>query len=251
LDAARARLTESVAEADAAAAALRPDLESMRSAPDPADIPPGETEAPDDAGTIPIADAKALDAVLAALDSYRADLAKIESPTMPKEYTRGEVDTGSLDQVASAIDDAQLQLAEIDRVSAHVRDARTAVDARTAAFAAELTTFTAGFPDLAREAVDENPDAAQERKDAVTAAGAAVAAGNLLTEQGSQALQTYREALIALVSSQVYADRVREEAEREAAERARQRERERQRSQPQPTPTEPAPTVPAPPIDGL
>lgn len=244
LEAARARLTESVAEADAAAAALRPALESMRSAPDPADIPPGETEAPDDAGTIPIADAKALDAVLAALDSYRADLAKVDLPAMPKEYARGDVDTDSLDEVASAIDAAQLQLAEIDRVSAGVRDARTAVDARAAAFTAELTTFTAGFPDRARKAVDENPDAAQELKDAVSAAGAAVATRNLLTEQGTQALRTYREALIALVSSQVYADRVREEAEREEAERARQRERERQRPQPQPTPTGPAPTEP-------
>ncbi|MEV7631655.1 hypothetical protein AB0N64_04500 [Microbacterium sp. NPDC089318] len=249
LEAASARLTESVAEADAAAAALRPALEAVRSAADPADIPPGETEAPEDAGTIPIADEKALDTVLAALDSYRTDLSKFESPAMPSEYARGKVDIGSLDDVASAIDDAQLQLAEIDRVSAEVRDARTAVDARVAAFSAELTKFTAGFPDLARKAIDENPDAAQELKDAVGAAGAAVATGNLLTEQGPQALQTYRDALIALVSSQVYADRVREEAEREEAERARQRERERQRSQPQPTPTSPAPTEPTTPPD--
>lgn len=244
LESARGRLIESVAEADAAAAALRPALESVRSAPDPADIPPGETEAPADAGTILIADPKALDTVLAALDAYRTDLSAFESPAMPKEYTRGPVDTDSLGDVAAAIDDAQLQLAEIDRVSADVRDARTALDARVAAFAGELKKFTAGFPAVARKVIDENPDAAQDLKDAVSAAAEAVSAGNLLNEQGPQALKTYRDAVIALVSAQVYADRVREEAEREEAERARQRERERQRPQPQPTPTEPTPAEP-------
>ena len=245
LESTRGRLIESVAEADAAAAALRPALESVRSAPDPADIPPGETEAPADAGTISIADPKALDALLAALDAYRIDLSALESPAMPKEYTRGTVDTDSLSDVAAAIDDAQLQLAQIDRVSADVRDARTALDARIAAFESELKKFTAGFPAVARGVIDENPDAAQDLKDAVSVAAEAISAGNLLSQQGPQALQTYRGAVIALVSAQVYADRVREEAEREEAERARQRERAQQPAT-QPMAPAPAPTPTAP-----
>lgn len=247
LESARGRLVDSVAEADAAAAALRPALESVRSAPDPADIPPGETEAPADAGTIPIADPKALDAALAALDAYRTDLSAFDPPAMPKEYTRGTVDTDSLSEVAAAIDDAQLQLAEIDRVSADVRDTRTALDARVAAFASDLKKFTGGFPAVARAAIDKNPDAAQDLKNAVGAAAEGVSAGNLLSEQGRQSVQAYRDAVIALASAQVYADRLREEREREEAERERERERERQRQwRPNPAP-EPTPdATPAP-----
>lgn len=255
LVAASQRVTEAITGADAAAEALRPALEAVRQAIDPADIPPGETQAPDDVGTIPIADAKALDTALAAIDAYRADLAAYELPSLPEDYARGDVDTESLSEVAAAIDAAQVRLSEIDRVSAQVRELRTAVDTRATAFGAQLTTFTATFPGLAQKAIDENPDAEQQLKDAVTAAGASVAASDLLIEGGAASLGAYRDAVVALVAGQVHADRVREEEEREQEERER-RERERQQEQspsPSPSPTEPAPgdptTPPADPTD--
>lgn len=257
LESARERLIESVAAADAAAAALRPALESVRSAPDPADIPPGEAEAPADAGTIPIADPKALDTALAALDAYRTDLSALESPAMPKEYTSGTVDTDSLGDVAAAIDGAQLQLAEIDRVSAQIRVGRTSLDDRNAAFAAQLVTFSKTFPDLASAAVDDNRDADQDLKDVVLTAASALTTTDLQTAAGVASLTAYRDAVVALVADQVYADRLREEREREEAERERERERERQRQwrpnpAPEPTPdatAEPEPEQTEPPAE--
>ncbi|MBD8011312.1 hypothetical protein H9633_03230 [Microbacterium sp. Re1] len=237
LESARGRLIESVAEADAAAAALRPALESTRSAPDPADIPPGETEAPADAGTIPIADPKALDTVLAALDAYRTDLSAFGVPHLPEPYARGAVDSDSLTEVGAAIDHAQLQLGEIDRVSAQIRVARTSLDDRNAAFAAQLVTFAKTFPDLASAAVDDNGNADEDLRDAVVTAADALTKTDLQTAAGVASLTAYRDAVVALVADQVYADRLREEREREEAERERERQRQwRPNPAPEPTP---------------
>lgn len=241
LESARERLIESVEEADAAAAALRPALESVRSAPDPADVPPGETEAPADAVTIPIADPKALDTVLAALDSYRTDLSAFNVPGLPEPYERGAVDSDSLTEVGAAIDQAQLQLGEIDRVSAQIRVGRTSLDDRNAAFAAELATFAKTFPGLASAAVDDNGDADEDLRDAVVTAANALTKTDLQTAAGAASLTAYREAVVALVADQVYADRLREERERELEEVERERQRQRQ-WQPSPTP-EPTPDV--------
>ncbi|UNK70120.1 hypothetical protein [Microbacterium sp. H1-D42] len=246
------RLTESIAESDASAEALRRVLESVRDATDPADIPEGETEAPEDADTIAIADPAALDVALAAIKSYRTDLAAFEVPAMPAEYARASVDTGSLSGVASAIDEAQQQLNEIDRVSAEVRTVRAAVDTRAAAFAAQLATFAKTFPAVAQKAVDAHPDAEQELKDAVIAAGAAVAASDLQSDAAPATLAEYRDAVAALAAGQVQVERDRE---RERAEQERiERERE-QSAQPPPadpgegesTPPPSEPTEPTPP----
>lgn len=249
LDAARERLTASIADADAAAAQLRSALEAVRAATDPADIPPGETEAPRDAGTISIADGEALDDALAAVDAYRADVAAMSVPAAPASYSRGKIDESLLTDVAAAIDVAQLQLSEIDRATAEVRAQRTALDARTAMFTAQLTTFTATFPKTAGASIDDNPDADKKLKDAVTAAAQTVAAADLLSESGAAALVAYRDAVVALEAGQVYADRVREErARREAEAEAEQSRPQGPRPQPQPSPTpsDPAPSDPSP-----
>lgn len=249
LDAARERLTASIADADAAAAQLRPALEAARAATDPADIPPGETEAPRDAGTIPIADGKALDEALAAVDVYRADIAALSVPAAPAPYSRGKTNEDSLTEVAAAIDVAQLQLSEIDRATAEVRAQRTALDSRTATFTAQLATFAATFPKAAQASVDGNPDADRKLKDAVTAAARAVTAVDLLTESGAASLVAYRDAVVALEAGQVYADRVREEqARREAEAEAEQSRPQGPRPQPQPSPTpsDPVPSDPPP-----
>ena len=249
LDAARERLAASIADADAAAAQLRPALEAVRAATDPADIPPGEKEAPRDAGTISIADGKALDDALVAVDSYRVDLAALTVPSAPTTYSLGKTDEGSLADVAAAIDAAQLHLSEIDRATADVRAQRAAMDARAAAFTVQMSAFTATFPETAQASVGDNPDAGQKLKDAVTAAAQAVAAADLLTEGGVASLAAYRDAVVALAADQVYADRVREErARREAEAEADQARTQSPRPQPQPTPapSEPGPSDPPP-----
>lgn len=245
LEAARDRLTTSIADADAAAAQLRPALEGVRAATDPADIPPGRKDAPADAGTIAIADGAALDAALAEIDAYRADLAALTVPPAPNAYSRAKTETGSLTAVGAAIDAAQLHLSQIDRATAEVRAQRTAMDARTAALTAQLAAFTATFPKAAQTSVADSPDAGQKLKDAVTAGAQAVAAADLLTERGAASLVAYRDAVVALAADQVYADRVREErARREAEAEADQPRMQGPRPQPQPSPTpsRPAPT---------
>lgn len=251
LEAARTKVTDAIAEADASAAALPGVLEAVGEAPDPADIPPGESEAPADAGTIPIADAKALAAVLAAVTAHRSELAAVELPALPDPYTRKAFDEGSLTEVASAIDAAQLHLTKLDDATAAVRMLREAVQARADAFDAQLTTFAATFVPTAKAAIEDHPDARSKTRDALTAAAEAVSAADLKTPEGAAALQAYRTAMVDLVADQVYQDRVREEEQRRQEEEE-QRRRERQQNRPsspgqdqgsEPSPT-PDPSVP-------
>jgi hypothetical protein len=254
LESARTRVTDEIAEADASAAALPTALKTVRDAPDPADIPPGETEPPADAGTIPIADAKALDAVLAAVDAFRSDLAAIELPAPPREYQRKHIDEVSLTEVASAIDAAQQHLTKLDDATASVRTIRSEVQSRADAFDAQLSAFAATFIPTAKTAVEKHPDAREKTKESLTAAAKAVAAADLKTPDGAAALQAYRVALVDLVADQVYQDRVREEEQRRLDEEQRRRERQQNRPSvpdqganpnPDPSPSpSPAPTDP-------
>lgn len=252
LESARTRVTDEIAEADASAAALPAALKTVRDAPDPADIPPGETEAPADAGTIPIADAKALDAVLAAVDTYRSALGATVLPDLPKPYQRKSIDEGSLTQVASAIDAAQVHLKTLDDATAEVRTLRTDVQARADSFDAQLKAFTDTFVPTTKTVIEKHPDASAKTRDALTAAAQALAAADLTTPAGVSTLQAYRTATVDLVASQVYQDRVREEEQRRLEEEQRQRERQQNRptnpnpgSSPSPAPTDPPTDPPA------
>lgn len=231
LEAARTKVTDAIAEADASAAALPGALEAVGEAPDPADIPPGESEAPADAGTIPIADAKAFAAVLAAVTAYRTELAAFALPTLPDAYARKAFDEESLTEVALAIDAAQLHLTKLDDATAAVRTLREEVQTRANAFDAQLATFAATFVPTAKAAIEDHPDARTKARDGLTAAAEAVAAADLKTPEGAAALQAYRTAMIDLVADQVYQDRVREEEQRRLEEEE-QRRRERQQNRP-------------------
>jgi len=252
LESSRTRITYALADDDAKAAALGAAVTDAREAADPADIPEGETDAPEDADRIAIGDAKATDAVLAAVDAYRADLKGFALPEMPAAYAKAGVADDSLTDVAAAIDAAQLQLTAIDRASAEVRQVRTAIDERRAGFATAVATFAATFPAAAKTAIDEHPDAAQEFKDAVTSAADAVAGADLLTDAGAATLAAYRDAAVALAADQVRIERVWERERLEREERERQ-ERERQRRQnpvvPNPGETTAPPTDPTDPTD--
>jgi len=245
---AQSQITDEVAAADAQSATLRTALEAVREAPDPADIPPGESEPPADAGTIPIADSTALDAALAAVDGYRKDLAAVTSPVLPDPYHRTSMDKGSLTSVAAAIDAAQLRLTELDAATAAVREVRSGLQSRADALAAQLKTFTATFVPTAKAAIEDNTDAGQDAKDALTAAAAAVAAADLMSPEGQSALSTYRTALVALVADQVHQDRVREEQEREEQRRREQQQNQPRDTTPDPSPS-PTPTEPTDPTD--
>lgn len=249
LESAGAKVADAIAEADASAAALPDTLEAVGEAPDPADIPPGESEAPADAGTIPIADAKALAAVLAAVTAYRSQLAAFALPTLPDAYDRKAFDEESLTEVASAIDAAHLHLTKLDDATAAVRTLREEVQARADAFDAQLTTFAATFVPTANTAIEGHPDARSKSRDALTAAAQAVAASDLKTLEGAAALQTFRTAMVDLVADQVYQDRVREEEQRRQEEEQRRREQQQNRpSNPNPDPS-PSPTPTDTPVD--
>lgn len=242
-----AELTEQARAADARAEAVRAAVESTRNAPDPADIPPGETQAPEGAGTIAIYDEEARKAVVAAIDAYRSELAAFDPPAAPGEYTRARIDEGLLPDVASAIDAAQQRLVELDQSSASMRTARISLEKEADAFQAQLSAFTATAPATAQKVVDANPDAEQRTIDALIEAAKALASADLTTDGGLATLSGYREATMAVVSDQVRADREREQRERD------ERQRERERSQwnppaptPQPDPDPSAPPNPAP-----
>lgn len=249
-------LMQQAEAADARAVALRAALDTTRSAPDPADIPPGESEAPEDADTIAVFDEKALTTLIAEIDGFRADVAALEPPAAPEQYTRERIDEDSLTEVASAIDAAQQRLTELDGVTASMREARSALDARVEALRDQLAVFTATVPGTAEKVVGEHPDAEQDVKDALTDAAASLASADLMTDDGLAALTGYRDATVAVVSDQVRADREREEREREERER---REREQSRDNPpapapEPTPeptTEPTPPPPSDPLPDL
>ncbi|MEJ1089352.1 hypothetical protein WDU99_13610 [Microbacterium sp. Mu-80] len=249
LESAHARLAESITEADAAAAALPAELQQVREVTDPADIPPGWTEVPEDAGVIAIADPDALDAALTAVETYRTDLAAIALPEAPAAYARADIDADSLTDVATAIDAAQLQLAQIDQATAALRETRAEVDALTTQFEAELAVFTGTFPGVAQTAVEQHPDAEPELAEAVIAAGQSVARADLLDAQGKAALVPYRDAVVALVESQVYADRVRAEQERREEEERQRQQQQQPQPETTPDPEEPEPEPDNPPAE--
>lgn len=245
---ARQRIADDMAEADARAEALLAALSPVATAPDPADIPPGETEVPDDAGRIDIIDPVALEKVSASIDTYRRELAAIPIPPLPEPYEHSTVDDDSLVDVGAAIDRAQQQLADVDRATADLRETRAQLRDHEVAFAAQLATFAGTFRSAAEKMIADHPDASPKYKDAVSTAVNAVAAADLRTDPGLQTLAQYRDAVFALVGAQVYADRVREEQrQREDRERV-EREQGQRPSLPggRPSPTQPPPEEPMP-----
>ncbi|GEM_PF-5768731 len=243
----RQQVAAEVAEADARAEALSSALPGAATAADPADIAPGETEAPDDADRINIVDPVALERVSTTIEAYRAELKAITLPALPAPYEHSEVDEDSLVDVGSAIDRAQQQLTDVDRAMAALRDVREQMREREAAHVAQLRTFTSTFRAAAEKAIADHPDASPKLKDAVTAAADAVVAADLRADAGIKMLAQYRDAVFALASAQVNFDRVREE-ERQRQERERlERESRPQRPLiPEPSPTRPPPEEPTP-----
>ncbi|MGX1793240.1 hypothetical protein ACWIDW_09920 [Microbacterium sp. NPDC055312] len=247
LAAARQQIADDVAEADSRAEALRAALPTVATAPDPADIPPGETEVPDAAGRIDIIDPAALEKVSASIDTYRSELAAIALPSLPEPYEHSTVDDDSLVDVGAAIDRAQQHLADVDSATAALRDVRSHLRDHEAAFAAQLGVFAGSFRTAAERMIADHPDASPKYKDAVTAAASAVAAADLRTDLGRQALAQYRDAVFALVGAQVYADRVREEQrQRVEREQIEGESRPQRPSIPGPAPTQPPPDEPMP-----
>lgn len=207
------RLNEQVRTERADAAALKTALETMRSVPDPTRW---EWEDP---RTVPLVGAAALDAAIAEQDAYIAALAAVDLPAKVGSYTRADIDEDSLDEVATAIDDAQTALGEIDDAAAALRDARTRVGAVVDAHAAKLQAYADTYATLATTLVEDNGDAERPLRDAVSTAGAAVVSSRLAGPAGVEALMTFRDAAIALMADQVRVIREQEEqARRDAAQ---------------------------------
>ncbi len=223
-DAARDRLVAQIADADRAADELRAALALARTVPDPASgisRPSGST--------VSIADEAALDAFLKRLDAYHEKLGAIEIPAIPAAYQRAPVDEGSLSQVGSAIDAAQLHLSEIDAMTAELRAAREAARAQTDAFAAEAAEFSRSYGDAAQQLVDGHLAAGEDVRAAVVEAAATIAQEDLLGEGGAQSLEAYTEAVSVMLEENLRVLLEREERERE----------ERESQTVAPTPTQP------------
>ncbi|CAI7623155.1 unnamed protein product [Penicillium discolor] len=146
---------------------------------------------------VTVVDPVARDAAVAAADTYIGALRTLVTPALPQLKPPSPVDTGSLPDVAAAIDDVRAQAQLVDERLTQA-----------------LSSFAAGFSDRAEREVRANPAATAQFRDAVTAAAARVATAALNEPDGQAALLAYQEAVRAL-----RADDRRERLEVEQAQR--------------------------------
>lgn len=161
-----------------------------------------------------IVDPVARDAAVAAADAYIGALRTLEPPALPQPSPPSPVDTGSLPEVAAAIDDLRARAGLVDEALTQVRLLRATAESHRSPFIQALRSFAVGFTDRAESEVRANPAAALEFRDAVTAAGVRVSTAPLHEPDGQEALIAYEEAVWAL-----RADDRRERLEVEQAQR--------------------------------
>lgn len=230
LAAAKTRVQERVQQADAGAARVRAELLALSA-----------TE--EHAAT---ADAPALAAALGAVDAYRAALAEVTLPDLPAPYERRPLDEESLVSVGEALDRVQLRSADVDAATAQLRGIRASLDELDEGFSAQLSSFASSFTAHAAAEIKANPSAGETFQKPVAAAAAALGAISLESEAGAAALESYRDAVIALRAEDLRV-REQEEAEREAAQNQPIRPWQPANPTPTPTPgTDPGTTVPEP-----
>ena len=209
------RLSVLIETSSADAAALAAAIEDTRYAPDPAEVVRGFEE-PE---RMPISDETATTTFLDQSAAYRAALVEVVLPALPEPYERGDVDTDSLTEVGAAIDQAQVALTALDGATAEMRAARTTVEDLIAAYEQQRATFAATFSGRSTQILEEAPDAASERRDAVSTAAAQIVSTSLTGADGIAGLAIFRDAVVAVLDQQA---RIDVEAEAQA-----ERERER------------------------
>ncbi len=163
---------------------------------------------------VTVVDPVARDAAVAAADTYIGALRTLVTPALPQLKPPSPVDTGSLPDVAAAIDDVRAQAQLVDERLTQVRLLRATAESHRPPFIQALSSFAAGFSDRAEREVRANPAATAQFRDAVTAAAARVATAALNEPDGQAALLAYQEAVRAL-----RADDRRERLEVEQAQR--------------------------------
>jgi hypothetical protein len=220
----RDRIVADVEAQTADAALLRGALVSTSSAPDPAS---------DADAVIEVTDPAALAPALAALDAYAAGLAAIAVPALPAEYSRGDIDEESLEDVAGAIDTAQERLLALDAATADMRAIRTELDALRPPAEAAVATYAGTFAGAAEAAKDRYPDADEALHVAMAEAAAGISATGLWGPAGEAALARYRDAFVAVAADQLRVDIEREEE--------REREQNNRQNFPRPDPQESTP----------
>ncbi|KJQ55095.1 hypothetical protein [Microbacterium sp. SA39] len=237
----RDRILADVESQTADAALLRGALVSTSTAPDPAS---------DREGVIDVTDPAVLAPALAALDAYAAGLAAITVPEVPAEYSRGDIDDESLEDVAKAIDTAQERLLALDSATAEMRSIRTQLDALRPPAELAVATYAATFAGAADAAISRYPDADASLHTALTEAAARIGAGGLWGVAGEAALASYRDAFVAVAADQLRVDIERaDEREREQDNRQPARRPDSQQTTPPEDTTEQPPPVVETPLD--
>ena len=112
-----------------------------------------------------------------AIRDYRAGLDALVLPALPEPYERPAIDEDSLADVGAAIDEVHVLSAALAEPTEQMHALRSVVTDLRDRFVAQVAAFGATFPAWAQSVVDENDEADQSFRDALTAAAAAVPAG--------------------------------------------------------------------------
>ena len=137
-------------------------------------------------------------AAVQAVRDYLAGLDALVLPEPAPAYSRPALDEDSLADVGAAIDDVQALSAELAEPTERMQALRATVTALRDRFVAQIAAFGATFPAWAQTVVDENDQADQSFRDALTTAAAAVPtgqAGGLLGIEAMLVLPPLVEAL--------------------------------------------------------
>ncbi|WP_163616997.1 hypothetical protein [Microbacterium sp. B35-30] len=196
------------------------------------------------------------DAALASAEKGRADyLAALEALVVPApvgEFALPPVDEESLTSIGAAIDGVSTRSTEVSEVAESVDDLRSQLFTLGRTFAAAMAAFAATVPASAQTIIDENPDADESFREAVTQTADAVATSALATPESVTLLPAYSTAVTALRDDQLRAEEeIAERLAREEEERRRQEQQQSGGGETDPTtPTDPtAPTDPTDPIE--
>lgn len=138
-----------------------------------------------------------------AVQQYVSAVTAIELPARAAAWQRPQIDTASLASVGTAIDAVGERSLELETTNQGVAESRKALTAADTALAGAVAAFASTIPAAATAVIDENPDTADSFRAAVESAAAGVAASDLLTPAGLNAVTAYTTAVDALRAEQV------------------------------------------------
>lgn len=160
-----------------------------------------------------VSDDAARTAAEQAREAYVTALDALVVPEEADEAERGDIDTEVLAEVEAEQASVDARSAELDRLAADVAAVRSALAEEDAAFHAAIAAFVATIPAYGAGVVEENPEAEESFRAAVTETAQTVSTTDPFAPNGFAAWDGYAAAVGAL-----RADEQRAVEEREAEE---------------------------------